>query len=469
MDPGCDPEYSYEITEVNLRDLPSVDELINSQGGRDLIGRFGRDLALSAIRSALDSARNRILDGGPGAGSEQLLQHALENLGALLAPTLRPVINATGVILHTNLGRAPLCLSAQTAIMQAASEYGSLELELSSGERGSRNDHVEALLTQACGAEAGLVVNNNAGAVLLALTAIAAGKQAIISRTQLVEIGGGFRIPDVMDQSGAQLVEVGTTNRTHLSDFESAISGETGVILRAHHSNFRLIGFTTEPPLRDLAKLSREHDIPLLDDLGSGALLETSRFGLGHEPTVQESLQSGASLVAFSGDKLLGGPQAGLLVGDLELIQSLKRHPLARALRADKLCLAGLAATLGHYLRGDVTETVPVWQMIAADPDDLKARAQGWQSALGHGEVSQGESTVGGGSLPGGILPTWQLAVDSQHPDRSAALLREAPTPVVCRIQSGRLLFDPRTVLAGQDDLLLSILRSTLASGQPVR
>lgn len=445
---------------MSLRSLPSVDELISSAAGRAMTESYGRQLALSAIRESLDRARDRIRSGESAPEPEELLQDIARRLSEILSPTLRPVINATGVILHTNLGRAPLSQSARQEVIQASSGYSSLEFDLDSGQRGSRHDHVESLLKQVAGAEAALVVNNNAGAVLLALTAIAAGKEAIISRTQLVEIGGGFRIPDVMHQSGARLIEVGTTNRTHLHDFEEAISPETGMIVRAHHSNFRLVGFTTEPSLAELAGLSREHKIPLLDDIGSGALLNTADFGLSHEPMVQESLQSGASLVAFSGDKLLGGPQAGILVGEQGLIGTLKRHPLARALRADKLCLAALAATVRHYLRGEAVEHIPVWQMIAAQPGGLKARAESWKSELGLGELQEGESTVGGGSLPGGVLPTWQLTVNVPHPDRAAQRLRRASTPVICRISEGQLVLDPRTVLKSQDADLLDTLQA---------
>lgn len=445
---------------MSLRSLPSVDQLINSEAGRALSQTYGRQLALSAIRGALDTARDRIRGGEGAPELEELLQTAAHHLGEFLSPSLQPVINATGVILHTNLGRAPLSQSARQEVLRVSTGYSSLEFDLARGQRGSRHDHVESLLKQVSGAGAALVVNNNAGAVLLALTAIAAGKEAIISRTQLVEIGGGFRIPDVMDQSGARLIEVGTTNRTHLRDYQEAISPESSIIVRAHHSNFRLVGFTTEPSLAELAELSREHKIPLLDDLGSGALLDTGDFGLSHEPMVQESLQAGASLVAFSGDKLLGGPQAGILVGEKGLIGALKRHPLARALRADKLCLAALAATIDHYLRGEALQHIPVWQMIAADPESLKARARAWRSRLGLGELQQGESTIGGGSLPGGMLPTWQLAVDVPHPDRTAALLRQARIPVIGRIAEGQLVLDPRTVLESQDEDLLEVLQA---------
>ena len=345
-----------------------------------------------------------------------------------------------------------------------ASSYSTLEYDLLPGKRGKRDQHADGLLCRITGAEAALVVNNNAGAILLALTALARRKEVLISRTQLIEIGGGFRIPDVLKQSGAKLVEVGTTNRTHLADFEDVISDKTAAILRAHHSNFKLVGFTTEPSLADLVQLSKNHALVLLDDLGSGALIDTAAFGLGHEPTVQESLQQGAPLVAFSGDKLLGGPQAGLLVGEKSLIEKLRKHPLARALRPDKLCLAALNATLQHYLRDEALEQVPIWQMIAAPLNRLEQRAASWQDALKCGKLIEGQSTVGGGSLPEETLPTWLLAFETDQPDTLAARLRGLELPVIARIESDLLVLDPRTVLPDQDQALLHGVSQALES-----
>jgi L-seryl-tRNA(Ser) seleniumtransferase len=277
-----------------------------------------------------------------------------------------------------------------------------------------------------------------------------------------VEIGDGFRIPDVMRQSGARLVEVGSSNRTHLSDYEQALGPRTALLMRAHHSNFRIIGFTSIPSRSELAQLAAQHGLALLDDLGSGALLDTARFGLGHEPTVQESLQAGAGIVTFSGDKLLGGPQAGILVGSVELLARLRRHPLARALRADKLCLAALEATLRHYLRDEAAQEIPVWQMIAARPIDLQARARSWAERLGEGRVIDSHSTVGGGSLPEETLPTSCLALVSAHPQRLLERLRGGPVPVIARVEADRVLLDPRTVLPDQEADLLGALRGAL-------
>ncbi len=419
---------------MSLRALPSVDSLLHLEASRSLIENFGRDLTLHALRACLDDARQAIRDGEPERKPDLILVCAEARLQEWLAPSLRSVINATGVILHTNLGRAPLSQDAQAAISRLSTAYLNLEYDLETGQRGHRQAHIESLITQLTGAEAALVVNNNAAAILLGLTALAKGKEALISRSQLVEIGGGFRIPEVMTQSGATVVEVGTTNRTHLADFEGAVGDQTAVIVRAHHSNFLLLGYTTEPKLEDLVSLGVEHNIPVLDDLGSGALLDTSNFGLGHEPMVQESVRAGASLVTFSGDKLLGGPQAGLIVGTSASVDQLRIHPMARALRPDKLCLAALEVTLGHYLRGEATTKLPVWRMIATPADGVRATAQAWRQTLATGEVVEGESTVGGGSLPGETLPTSLLALDVDHPQAFLAQLRHHTPPIIARV-----------------------------------
>jgi L-seryl-tRNA(Ser) seleniumtransferase len=379
-----------------------------------------------------------------------------------LEPTLRSIINATGVILHTNLGRAPLSHAAHQAILKIAQSYSTLEYDLPRGKRGKREQHVESLLTRVTGAEAGLVVNNNAAAVLLALTGLARRKEVIVSRTQLIEIGGGFRVPDVMRQSGAKLIEVGTTNRTHLRDYEAALHDRTGLILRAHHSNFRIIGFSTEPSLLELCELGTQHNVPVVDDLGSGALIDTSQFGLGHEPMVQESLLAGASLVAFSGDKLLGGPQAGILVGEKVMIDRLRRHPLARALRPDKLCLAALGATLTHYLKDEAISQIPIWQMISTPAEQLKVQIETWIKRLKTGDLIPGQSTVGGGSLPEETLPTWLLALNVRHPNAFTSRLRQADPPIIARIEDDRVVLDPRTVLPEQEEDLLRGLETEL-------
>jgi L-seryl-tRNA(Ser) seleniumtransferase len=447
--------------------LPSVDLLLRSSAAEPLLVRHGRPLTLDALRRALEIARRDVRRGCAVPDEAALLAAARQDIEARLAPTLRAVVNATGVVLHTNLGRAPLSPAALQAQHEACAGYSTLEFDLTTGRRGARHTHAESLLQQLTGAEAALVVNNNAAAVLLALAVLAHRKDVLIARSQLVEIGGGFRLPDILRQSGARLVEVGTTNRTHLSDFEEAISPQTGLLLRAHHSNFRLIGFTAEPPLAALADLAHRHGVPLVDDLGSGALLDTAAFGLGHEPTVQESLQAGADLVAFSGDKLLGGPQAGLLVGRSALVEAMHKHPLARALRPDKSCLAALSATLTHYVKDEADTAIPIWRMIATSQETLHARAAAWAGSLGMGDVLRGQSTVGGGSLPEETQPTWLLALTLPHPDQFAARLRQADPPIIVRIEKDRLELDPRTVMPEQDAQLVATLRQALAAWDP--
>ena len=449
-----------------LRKLPSVDRLLREEAIRALVEEHGHDLTVEAVRQALDLARQGILAGGACPPTEELVEMARASLQALLRPTLRPVINATGVIIHTNLGRAPLSAEARAAMEAAARGYSNLEYDLEAGRRGSRYVHAEELLCRLTGAEAALVVNNNAGAVLLILSALARGGEVIISRGQLVEIGGGFRIPDVMRQSGARLVEVGTTNRTYLEDYEEAIGEDTALLMRVHRSNFRLTGFVHEPNLGELVELGKKHGLDVVDDLGSGALLDTSVYGLAHEPTVQESIAQGAALVSASGDKLLGGPQAGIIVGRGDLIARLKRHPLTRALRVDKTTLAGLQATLLHYLKGEAEEKIPVWRMIATPLEALQERAKAWAERLREAGIAasvvDGRSAVGGGSLPGETLPTKLVAIEADSPDELARRLRLGDPPVIGRIEGDRLLLDPRTVLEGEDELLLEAVRRAL-------
>lgn len=444
-----------------LRALPSVDALLNSPGGAALIQTYGRAAALDALRVALHAARERLRAGeNVTPDHAALLDAAALQLHRAFRPTLRPVINATGIIIHTNLGRAPLSEAAVKAAEQAAAAYSTLEYDLDTGKRGSRLVHADALLREVTGAEAGLVVNNNAAALVLILACFAQGKGVIISRGQLIEIGGGFRIPEVMAQSGAALVEVGATNRTRAADYERAVTPETALILRAHASNFKQIGFVESAPLDELARIAHRHGLLLVDDIGSGALLDTAAYGLEHEPTAQESLRAGCDLVAFSGDKLLGGPQAGIIVGKKALVEKLRRHPLARALRADKLCLAALTATLDHYRRNEAVEHIPVWKMIARPLADVQAAAEAWAAELVNAAVIEGESAVGGGSLPGATLPTALLALEVPEVEAFVARLRAADPPIIARIRDGRALFDPRTVLPGQAAALIGALKA---------
>jgi L-seryl-tRNA(Ser) seleniumtransferase len=443
----------------DLRHLPSVDKVLAQSS--DLIEMYGRSLTTDAIRSVLEEARSGIRGGGTPPDQAELLQRIADCLREWTQARPRSVINATGVIIHTNLGRAPLSHEAIAALTTAAAGYSDLEYDLDRGERGHRMAAVENVLKRVTGAEAAFVVNNNAGAVLLALSALASGKGALISRGQLVEIGGGFRVPDVMEQSGATLIEVGTTNRTHRRDYEMAlVTKEVAAIVRAHSSNFRTLGFTTEVPLAELVELANWKNISLIDDLGSGALLDTAQYGLAHEPTVQESVTVGAHVICFSGDKLLGGPQAGIIVGQAPYVEPLKKHPLARALRMDKLDLAALAATLVHYLTGEATSKIPVWRMISLSLSEIDQQAQMFaqqlQAAGFTAEVIDGQSTIGGGSLPGETLPTKLVALTVTNPDDFLARLRRGDPPVVARIENNRVVFDLRTVL--EQDALVRVM-----------
>lgn len=446
----------------SLRDLPSVDRLLATPEAESLVENYGRPLVVAAVRDTLDEFRHHYAGGVKIPGQQALLEQVRRLLDSWTTPTLQPVVNATGVIIHTNLGRAPLSAAALQAVQQVSGAYSTLEYDLDAGRRGSRLVHAEDLLQRLTGAQASLVVNNNAAAVMLALTALARRRAVVIARSQLVEIGGGFRVPDVMKQSGARLLEVGTTNRVHLADYEEALQEKPALILHAHRSNFQLLGFTGEPSLAELASLAHAAGLPLVDDLGSGSLLDTARYGLAHEPTVQESLADGGDLVCFSGDKLLGGPQAGIIVGKAELLARLKKHPLARALRADKLCLAALSATLLHYLKGEAEQQLPVWSMISASQEQVRRRAEAWARVVGQGEVIAGESTVGGGSLPGERLPTFLLSLSVKSPQRLLESLRHSQPAVVARVWEDQVVLDPRTVMPWQEDSLLVVLKLCL-------
>ena len=454
----------------SFRGLPAVDRVLSEERVQTLVARYSHHAVLDLVRSELDEARSAIGDGHGAPGLEQVVDAVEKRAASSWRPWPGPLINATGVILHTNLGRALLSLEALEAVAMASSGYSDLEFDLDTGKRGSRQTYLARLLCQLTGAEAALAVNNNASAVLLGLAAVAQGKEVIVSRGEAVEIGGGFRIPDVLRQSGCELVEVGTTNRTYVRDYEAAISEVTGAILAVHASNFQVTGFTHSPDLAELVELGRDRKIPVLHDLGSGCLLDTATFGLAHEPMPQESISAGVSLAFFSGDKLLGGPQAGIVAGDKELVDKVSRHPLARAVRIDKLSMAALTATLLHYVKDEASERVPVWRMIAEKPDSLRARSGRWQSALGGGsKVVEGFSTAGGGSLPGETLPTSLLSLTADAggggAEGLAARLRDGSPPVVGRIEDERVLLDPRTVPPEQDDQLLEVVAQALGKG----
>lgn len=452
---------------ADLSRLPSVERLAQLTEQR-AAGTYPRPLIVACAREIVDAARARLLKNESADVEPEAL--ALE-VAALLqrrtASTLTRAVNATGIILHTNLGRAPLSERARAAAMEAALGYATLEVEPEGGRRGSRHQHLEPLLVQVTGAEAGIAVNNNAAAVLLALSALAQGKEVIVSRGELVEIGGSFRLPEVMAQSGAVLVEVGTTNRTYSRDYERAITPNTALLLKVHRSNFVIDGFVHEASIDDLVDLGRRHGIPVMYDIGSGCLVDLRTKGLPYEPTVPEAIRAGCDLVTFSGDKLLGGPQAGVIVGRARYLEHIRSHPLARAVRIDKLDIAALAATLQDYLDPkSAWQTVPVLKMLAAAPEELRASAErmrqslagrlptGWQS-----EVIPTTAEVGGGSLPEAHLPSFGLAIRTpSSPDRLETALRTHTPPIFARISQNTVLLDVRTLLPGDDATILEAL-----------
>jgi len=459
------PTYAPRSTTMNhLSSLPSVEKILKTEEALALSESFGRPLTVQAVRAALEYARARLKAQHNVSlpRTDAILIDTADLLRQWTEPRVRAVINATGVILHTNLGRAPLSSAVIKAMEEAARRYSNLEFDLSSGKRGGRSDDAAANLQRLTGAEAALVVNNNAAAVLLILAALASRKRVAIARSQLVEIGGGFRMPDVMRQSGARLVEIGTTNKVRISDYTDALA-VVDMVLRAHRSNFKMVGFTEEPEFLTIVEAAHGAGKLVVDDLGSGALLDTSAYGLAHEPTVQESLAAGADLVCFSGDKLLGGPQAGIIVGKAESLAKIARHPLARAVRADKVTLAGVAATLLHYLRNEAPVEIPVWRMIAMPAASARTRAQAWQKEIGAGDVRPGESTLGGGSMPGESILTYVLSLAVPRADDFLGRLRMKDPPIIARTEKDRVLFDPRTVQVEEDPALVRGLKGVMA------
>ncbi len=457
----------------HLLGLPAVQALTTAHGPRRV--RQALDAELARLRSALVAGRDQ-------AGSRELASALLvERLDAALAasrqPALRPLINATGVVIHTNLGRAPLSAEALEAMRTVAAGYSNLEMDLRTGERGSRHDHLDAALREATGAETGVATNNTAAGLTLALASLAAGREVIISRGELVEIGGGFRVPDILKGSGAQLREVGTTNRTRVADYAAAISDRTAALLRVHPSNFRVEGFTARPALRDLAALARQFDLPLIEDLGSGwlgpdlfdadAFPPEARAVLAREPAVRDSVRDGADVVAFSADKLLGGPQAGIVVGRHGFVSQMRQHPLMRAVRVDKVTYAGLEATLRAFTSGRAAVTVPVMRMLAMPLSSIEDRARRLAERLRNAGVTcdtaAGMSTIGGGSLPGETLATCLVRVSAASPDALLAGLREGDPVVIARIADDRVCLDPRTIAAHEDDALLAAVLAAQA------
>lgn len=450
-----------ETQSAQLRRIPKMDSLLSSDGARALSAAYAPELVREAMRDTLDELRTKIR----GASIDELELHrdaivanAASKLAELSAPRLRRVVNATGIVLHTNLGRAPLAPDAIAAIEETASGYSNLEYTLDTGKRGSRYEHVEEILCALTGAEAAVVVNNNAAAVMVVLKALAEGGDVIVSRGELIEIGGSFRIPDVVASSNARLVEVGTTNKTKIRDYERAISDSTRALMKVHPSNYRIVGFTAETSREELVALGREHELPVVEDLGSGSLVDLRERGLPHEATVQEVVASGVDVVTFSGDKLLGGPQAGIVVGRRAYVDAVKRNPLIRAVRIDKLSLAALEATLQLYRRGNVFDSIPALRMMAESTDEMRARAQKIHDELAGVSgvavsIGDDEGYAGGGSLPAETIPTCVVRVtcSGHSPDALSAALREFDPPIVARIADDTVVLDMRTV--SQDDV----------------
>ncbi len=447
---------------TDLSRIPQVDALLREPGAREIVDTYGRRPTTAALRRVLSEVRERARDGHPIPRTDELLATAARDLAGRRSGRITRVVNATGVVIHTNLGRAPLSREARDAVLGAAG-YGTLEYDLADGRRGSRTQHVGALAAEACDAEAATVVNNGAAAVVLVLAALSTNRQAIVSRGELVEIGGSFRLPDVMSGSGAELREVGTTNRTKLEDYRAAIGDRTGLIMKVHRSNYQVVGFASEPSVTDLADLARDEGVPFVYDIGSGLLRDPGGGPFADEPSAAGALEAGADLVVFSGDKLLGGPQAGIIAGRGDLVLRCSRHPLARALRIDKFRRAALEATVESHLRADVPLDVPVWAMLTADPDELRRRAEQLSEDIGgKTRADQVVSVTGGGSLPGTELESWAVIVDVGDPDALAARLRDHDPPIIGRIESGTVVLDLRTVPPSQDDLLAGAVAEAL-------
>lgn len=461
-----------------LRALPNTDDVLAAPELTGALASLPRPVVLDAIRAVIHDARVRILAGENVDYSVQEAARDAAGRAALASrPSLRRAINATGIIVHTNLGRSVLSEAAAKAVAEVATHYSTLEYDVESGERGSRHVHCEELLCRLTGAEAAMAVNNNAAAVMIGLAELARGKEAIVSRGQLVEIGGSFRIPDIMRESGATMVEVGTTNKTHLRDYESALTSNTGLLLKVHSSNYRVVGFTAEVSVRELVELGAPHGVPVMEDQGSGVLFDLTRYGLPHEPTVGESVAQGAAVVTCSGDKLLGGPQAGILVGRHDVISRLKKHPMARALRLDKMTLAALEATLRVCLEEErAVQDIPTLRMLTMGIDESRVLAQRLADRVREAIGSGGEVRVvddiaraGGGALPVTDIPTAVVAVTpaTMSVDSLETSIRCGAQPaIVARVKDGRLLIDPRTLVSGEEhDIVVRRLGEILSAG----
>ena len=450
-----------------LSHIPSVEKILNDNRIIDLLEKYSRDSIIKLIRIELEVIRQRIVDSNLEFNYEVLIDNLINKANNLWLNEIKNVINATGVILHTNLGRAPLSSDAADSVRGISLSYSDVEFNIKSAKRGSRQEIVSDILCNLTGAESAFVVNNNASAVFLTILALCENKDVIVSRGEAVEIGGGFRIPDIISNSSANLVEIGTTNKTYVHDYETAINDKSGCILMVHTSNFKITGFTHSADISDLVKLSSSKGLPIIQDLGSGTLIDTRDFNLDYEPTIQDSIKSGIDLVLFSGDKLLGGPQSGIIVGKKKYLDLIKKHPIARAIRIDKLNLTALSSTLLHYIKDEAIDKIPVWKMISADIESLKARVIDWQNKITiESNIIEGQSTIGGGSLPGQILPTYLLSISGLKIDCGVNeffnKLLNNKFPIVARIEKNNIIFDPRTVLSDEDSKLIDGINSCL-------
>jgi L-seryl-tRNA(Ser) seleniumtransferase len=459
------PNSGRKVIQEKLRQIPSVEKILEAPELKPYIDKFSHPLVASVVKGAVETVREEAKKNKGTVSLPQIISTIKNILHEQTSSSLQPVINATGVILHTNLGRAPLDENTLSFIKEVSVNYTNLEFDLKEGKRSKRGVFVEKLLCTLTSAESALAVNNNAGAVLLILSSLAKDKEVIVSRGELVQIGGGFRIPEILSLSGANLREVGTTNHTTISDYEKAITRQSALLLKVHQSNFKMMGFVQKPSLAELVKLGKRNKLPVVEDLGSGVLLRTEDFHLAHEPTMTEALSAGADLVCFSGDKLLGAPQAGIILGKRKYVDILKKHPLYRALRLDKMFLAGLEKVLLYYLKGEAIKRIPVWQMISAPLESLQNRAEKIETELKKSGiqmvVQKSQSTIGGGSLPGETLPSITISVIKPvfSANQQAQLFRQQTPPVIGRIEGQKFVLDLRTVFPHQDETLVSAIK----------
>ena len=451
-----------------FRKIPSVERILSNNQIIKITDDLSRGYVTKVVQKELAKLKSESVEKNLPLNTniDEIIQIVKEQLNLETNFGPQNVINATGVILHTNLGRSTLSKESINSMIDIANNYSSLEYNISKGERGSRQKHLSSLLCNITGAESALTVNNNAAALILTLSTLAEGKEVIISRSESVEIGGGFRIPDILSSTGASLIEIGTTNRTYLKDYEKAINKNTAAIISVHASNFEITGFTHKPTLTEISSLAASNQIPLIHNIGSGCLIDTEPFGLVHEPTPEESIKNGASLVLFSGDKLLGGPQAGIIVGKLNLLDKISKNPMARAVRIDKFTMSSLQTTLNHYIKNEVTKKIPIWIMISQKKSSILNRVKKWQNACKiKTEICETQSTIGGGSLPGQLIPSFSLSIPETKnltADQIARKLRKNNIPIISRIEHQKVFLDARTVFPKQDKTILSALDSII-------